>query len=367
MSTYIKISQGPSKAFFPGVAGMAAVAASTHARKIPEWKVREVQELAELLKKYRTLVIVDLTKTPTAQLQKLKRKLEKRLGNDIVMRVAKNTLMRLAMQKAGINPEPLDPYLTGTNLFIFTNLNPFEVALALEKTYTTAPAKPGDIAPTEIVLPSGDTGFRPGPIMSVFGKLKVPIRVQGGTIWIARDTRIAKPGDTISPELASVLQKLGIEPIIVKLKPKVAYEGGVVIPADKLILDLDEYKQLVGKAHLEALIIGVEIAYPEPQVLELAIPVAIRRALTIAAEAGYVTPDNAEYVIRIALSKAMAVVTALGDAAKELGIEVSIATPTAAPAAAEEKKEEEEKEEEEKKEEVSEEQLAAGLESLFGF
>ncbi|RUM47762.1 MAG: 50S ribosomal protein P1 [Hyperthermus sp.] len=40
----------------------------------------------------------------------------------------------------------------------------------------------------------------------------------------------------------------------------------------------------------------------------------------------------------------------------------------AAPAAAEERKEEEEeKKEEEKKEEVSEEQLAAGLESLFGF
>ncbi|NPA05376.1 MAG: 50S ribosomal protein P1 [Crenarchaeota archaeon] len=40
----------------------------------------------------------------------------------------------------------------------------------------------------------------------------------------------------------------------------------------------------------------------------------------------------------------------------------------AAPAAAEEKKEEEKKEEEEeKKEAVSEEELAAGLESLFGF
>jgi large subunit ribosomal protein L12 len=43
------------------------------------------------------------------------------------------------------------------------------------------------------------------------------------------------------------------------------------------------------------------------------------------------------------------------------------AVPAAAPAAAEEKKEEKKEEEEEKKEEVSEEQLAAGLESLFGF
>ena len=344
-----------------------AAAAATRARRIPQWKIEEVRELTELAKSYRTIVIVDLTKTPTAQLQKIKRKLERKLGGQIVMRVAKNTLMKLALKNAGKDPTPLEPYLTGTNMFIFTNLNPFEVALALDKVYATAPAKPGDIAPTEIILPAGDTGFKPGPIMSVFGKLRVQIRVQKGTIWIAKDTRVAKPGDVISPELASILQKLGIEPIIVKLKPKAAYEDGVVIPADKLVINLDEYRDMVARAHLEALALGVEIAYPEPEVLELAIPLAVRRAFAVAAEAGYVTPENAEYVLQLAVARAMAVVAAMGDAAKELGIEVQAAAP--APAAKEEKKEEEEGggEEEEKKEEVSEEQLAAGLEGLFGF
>ncbi|NOZ89488.1 MAG: 50S ribosomal protein L10 [Crenarchaeota archaeon] len=344
-----------------------AVAAATSARRIPQWKIEEVKELTELAKTYRTLVIVDLTKTPTAQLQKIKRKLERKLGGQVVMRVAKNTLMRLALRNAGKDPEPLEPYLTGTNMFIFTNLNPFEVALALDKVYATAPAKPGDVAPTEIVLPAGDTGFKPGPIMSVFGKLRVPIRVQGGTIWIAKDTRVAKPGDVISPELASILQKLGIEPIIVKLKPKAAYEDGVVIPADKLLIDLEEYRGMVAQAHLQALAVGVEIAYPEPEVLKLAVPLAVRRALAVAAEAGYVTPDNAEYVLQMAVARALAVVAALGDTAKELGIEVQVAAAPAAKPAEEKKEEEEEGGEEEKKEEVSEEQLAAGLESLFGF
>ena len=344
---------------------MAAAVAATRARRIPEWKVQEVRELTELAKTYRTIVIVDLTKTPTAQLQRIKRKLERKLGGKIVMRVAKNTLMRLALKNAGKDPAPLEPYLTGTNMFIFTDLNPFEVALALDKVYATKPAKPGDVAPTEIVLPAGDTGFKPGPIMSVFGKLKVPIRVQKGTIWIAKDTKVAKPGDVISPELASILQKLGIEPIIVKLKPKAAYEDGVVIPADKLMIDLDEYRNMVMEAHLAALSVGVEIAYPEPEVLKLAIPLAVRRALAVSAEAGYVTPENAEYVIGLAVARAMAVAAAMGDTAKELGIEIQ-AAPAATPPK-EEEKEEEEKEEEEKKEEVSEEQLSAGLESLFGF
>lgn len=337
-----------------------------HTRRIPEWKVREVEELAELARKYSVIAIVDLSNTPTAQLQRIRRKIERKFGDKVVLRVAKNTLFKLALKKAGIDPSPLEPYLTGTNMFIFTNVNPFELALAIDKIYATKPAKPGDVAPTEIVLPAGDTGFKPGPIMSVFGKLRVPIRVQGGTIWIAKDTKVAKPGDTISPELASILQKLGIEPIIVKLKIKAAYEDGVVIPADKLILDLEAYRHDVAQAHLAALMVGVEIAYPEPKVLELAIPIAVRRALAVAAEAGYVTPDNAEYVIGLAVARAMAVAAALGDTAKELGIEVQ--TAAAAPAAAEEKKEEEEGEEkEEEKKEVSEEQLAAGLEGLFGF
>jgi large subunit ribosomal protein L10 len=350
-----------------GVRGVVVIA-KAHAKRIPEWKIREVEELTELVKTHRTFLIVDLTKVPTAQLQKIRRKLERKLGGQVVMRVAKNTLMRLALQRAGVDTKPLEEYLTGTNMFIFSNLNPFEVALALDKVYATKPAKPGDVAPTEIVLPPGNTGFKPGPIMSVFGKLKVPIRVQGGTIWIAKETRVAKPGDVISPELASVLQKLGIEPIIVKLKPKAAYEGGVVIPADKLLINLDEYRSMVAQAYMAALMVGAEIGYPEPEILEkVAIPLAVRRALAVAAEAGYVTPETAEYVIGTAVRRALAVVAALGDTAKELGIEVEVAAPAAAPAATEEKKEEEEKEEEEEKKEVGEEELAAGLESLFGF
>ncbi|BEP18079.1 50S ribosomal protein L10 [Pyrofollis japonicus] len=341
---------------------------TTRAKKIPEWKIKEVEELTELAKTHKVLLIVDLMKTPTAQLQRIRRKIERKLGDAVVMRVAKNTLMKIALERAGIDTKKLEEYLTGVNMFIFTNMNPFEVAMTIDRVYATAPAKPGDVAPTEIVLPAGNTGFKPGPIMSVFGKLKVPIRVQGGTIWIAKDTKVAKPGDTISPELASLLQKLGIEPIIVKLKIKAAYDSGVVIPGDQLILDLEAYRNDVMRAHLNALWLGVEIAYPEPQVLEIAIPLAVRRALAVAAEAGYITPDNAEYVLRLAVSRALAVVAALGDTAKELGIEVQVAAPAAPAKPAEEKKEEEEeKKEEEKKEEVSEEQLAAGLESLFGF
>ncbi|MET1102332.1 MAG: 50S ribosomal protein L10 [Pyrodictiaceae archaeon] len=336
-------------------------------RRIPEWKIKVVEELVDLITKNPVILIVDLANVRTAQLQKLKKKIEKRLGGKVMLKVAKNSLFAIALRKAGGDPSKLKDYLTGTNLFIFTSENPFTIASEISRIYVTAPAKPGDITETEIVIPAGDTGLKPGPIMSVFGKLKIPTRVQKGTIWIARDTKVAKPGDTISPELASVLQKLGIEPIVVRLKVKAAYDHGLVIPGDQLVLNLSEYQDMVNTAVKNALWIGVEIAYPEPRVLELAIPLAVRRALAVAAEAGYVVPETAEYVIRIAVAKAYALIAALGDRAKELGLEVRVTTqPAPQPSREEKRREKEEEEEKEREEAVSEEQLAAGLESLFG-
>ncbi len=78
--------------------------------------------------------------------------------------------------------------------------------------------------------------------------------------------------------------------------------------------------------------------------------------------------------IEVDEARVKAVVAALKNINIDEVIKSATAMPVApaaaaAPAApaAEEKKEEKEEEEEEKKEEVSEEELAAGLESLFGF
>jgi len=40
--------------------------------------------------------------------------------------------------------------------------------------------------------------------------LKIQTKVQGNVIYVAKDTVVAKPGDKISADLASLLQKLGL-------------------------------------------------------------------------------------------------------------------------------------------------------------
>jgi len=328
------------------------------AKRIPKWKIEEVEYLTKLFKEYPVFLIADLQGYPTNQLQKLRKKLSKK----VVFRVSKNKLILLAMKKAGIDTSKFEKILTGQNLLMFTKMNAFELAYLLEQQRAYTYYKPGDIADKEIVIPEGDTGIPPGPMLSVFGKLKIPTRVQGNSIVVTRDTVVAKPGDEISVDLASLLQKLDLPLKEVVLKIKAAYDHGVFIPGDKLKLDLKEYEDLISKAEREAFALGVEIAWPEPKILERALVKAFREARAVAIESAFITPDTVEDIIKSAHMKAYVLAAELTKQGVDLGIQI------AAPLAKKEKEEkkEEEKKEEEKKEGVGEEELAEGLGAIFG-
>jgi large subunit ribosomal protein L10 len=322
-----------------------------------------VKEIMDLLKKYKTIAIVDLERTPSRQYKEIKRKLSKRA----FIKMYKNRLFLRAAEKVGLkNVDLLKPYLTGSNVFIFTDMNAYELTLLLNKLATKRYAKPGDIATEDIYIPAGPTGIPPGPMLSVFGKFRIPTQVREGIIWVAKDTRVVKAGEEINPDLIALLQKLDIAPMEVKLRVKAVWDEGVVIPAEELVIDIDAFKDELMKAVNIAREVAVETALPLPDVLPEIIRRAYIRATALVAEAGFVTPETAEQVFKAAITKAMVLGAILSTKAPDLGIEVALpaVAPAAAPQPAEEKKEEEE--EEEKEEEVSEEEIAEGIASLFG-
>ncbi len=340
-------------------------------RRKPKQKVRKtlikkaeiVENIKELISKYRTIGIISLERISTAHYKIIKRELE-RYG---VVKVFKGSLFRRAAKEVGLKSlEELEPYLTGTNSFVFTNLNAYELALLLDKLSVRKYAKPGDVATEDIYVPAGPTGIPPGPMLSVFGKLRVPTQVREGVIWIAKDTRVAKAGEQISPELASLLLKLDIKPIEVKLKLKCVWDEGLVLPAERLKINIDEFKEELLSGVSVAKELATEVALPLPEVLPEAIKRAFRRAAVLSAEAGFITKDNAEPVLREVVLKAVAVAAVLTAKKPELDLGVSAVQVTPVTQPPTEEKKEEEVEEEEKKEEVSEEEIAEGISSLFG-
>ncbi len=333
---------------------------SAVARTYPRWKTEQLEELVGLLKKYKTFLIGDLTGVPASHVQRLRKKLAKTAE----VRVVKPKLFAIALERVGINPEAFKDLLTGQNIVFFTNENPFDVALKIHNIVTMDYYKPGEKTDKEIVIPEGNTGIPPGPMLSVFGKLKIQTKVQANVIHVAKDTVVAKPGDVVSPELSSILQKLGLALKEIRLKLKAGYDG-ILIPGENLILNIDQYVEMVKAAGLDALKIAVELALPEPEVLPLVLSKAVKQATALAVEAGYVTPETVELVLKAAESKAQALAYEVSKLAPELGIEVKVAQQQVQEAKP--KKEEKPAEEEEKKEEgVSEETLAEGLSALFG-
>ncbi len=330
--------------------------------KIQPWKTEAVRELKKLFTDHSVVGIADLTGMPTAQLQIIRRNLR----GEVKFKVAKKTLVIKALEELGIETSNIEPYLRGTVMLMFSDMNPFKLYKLLESSKIPIEAKPGQVVDKEIIVPEGKTEITPGPMLGVLGKFKIPYEVREGKVYIRKATVIAKPGTVISPELASLLLKLNIKPFEVWLEPLAVYDNGVVIPRENLKLDLEAVKRDLGEALGEALRLSVEIIDLEvPEALQLAIIKAERLAETLAENLAIPLPGLIEASIRRALAEELLIEIALGDKARELGLE-PIARPekaaaTPAPAAA---PVEEEKKEEEKKEEVD---ISSGLESLFGF
>ncbi|MCS7115072.1 MAG: 50S ribosomal protein L10 [Nitrososphaerota archaeon] len=259
-------------------------------------KAKEVEEVKAFINQYKVIGIASLQKVRASQLQELKKK----LAADVYMRVIKNTLMGKAikncMEKRNI--EKMESYLTGSNVFLFTNLNPFKLAFLLEKGKVKMAAKAGDIASFDVIVPAGNTGQPPGPIISQLNAVGLPTRIEAGSVWITKDTLVARKGDVISERLASVLSKLGIKPIEAGLMLKAVYDDGLIIEGEQLKIDINETKKQIENAHAEAFKLSVGASYPTKENIQILIQLAHQWAYALALGAAIPSKETIGDLIR---------------------------------------------------------------------
>ena len=266
------------------------------ARQSTLLKADKVKEIKELLSQYNSVGIASLEKVRSAQLQKLRKKLEE----NACLRVVKNSLITRAVSeienKAGI--EKLEEYLTGPNLYLFTNLNPFKLVLLLEKSRVNATARAGDLAAFDVTVPAGNTGLPPGPIISQFTAVGLRTRIESGSVYVSKDTMVVKKGEPISAQLASLLAKLGIKPVEVGLSLKVIYDDGVILTEENLIVDIDAVRRSVEEAHQLAFNLSLEAAITLPENISYLVKLAYQNASSLAINAGIINKDTIADLIR---------------------------------------------------------------------
>jgi large subunit ribosomal protein L10 len=255
-------------------------AATTQAKSYPQKKVQQIDELTKLIERSNVIGIVKTSGIGTKQLQGIKRGL---LGQASI-KVVKNTLVRKAIEnvdgkKKGV--EKLNPLLVGQNAFIFTDMSPFRLSVIFSKSKVKAPAKAGTIAISDVLVPAGNTGFTPGPIISQLGEVGLPTRVESGSIWITKDSVAVKKGDKISSTLAIILSRLGIEPFEVQLRLASAYENGEIVSGD--VFDIDEERVInqLREAHQYAVNLTVFAGIVNEDTVTLLVTKAEREATAL--------------------------------------------------------------------------------------
>ena len=283
----------------------------------PKGKQELYQQMLELPKSYNVIALSKVNKVRATQLMKIRKKFH----NEIIIKVIKNRVTQRAFEKIsdvqGI--DKLSSQLEGQCALMFTNISPFKLNLIFDQNKVFLLAKGGDITKTEIMIPSGDTGITPGPVLSEFKEANVPTKIDQGTIWVSRDTIVAKPADVISTKLASLLSKLNIKPIEAGIVVNYAIADKLVFAEDDLRIDLNEIKNELGRSYNESISLAVESSYFTRESMGYLLSKASRQAQYLALESNYLSKDTAGQIISTEEMKARNLVNKLKNKGYSVG------------------------------------------------
>ena len=275
----------------------------------PEGKAQMYRTLQEAPRRHRVVALVRMEKVRASQILPLR----KRLKGDVSFVSIKDKVARKALDAVkGEVPGLADmaSRLAGQCMFMFTDMSPFRLNVVLSKNTVMLPARAGDTASIDVVVPAKNTGIAPGPMLTVFKDAGIPTKIDQGTIWITRDTVPVKKGGVVGENLAPLLAKLDIKPVEAGILLDSALEDGVVYSADELVVDVGAVRDGIGAAHADALALSVEAAYPTAGNVERILARAAQRATLLSVEAAFATADTAKPILQRAHSRALALLSA---------------------------------------------------------
>jgi large subunit ribosomal protein L10 len=301
--------------------------------KAAQWKRDRVTVLADLLQKDGVIGIIDVSGVPATAMLGMR----DTLRNQMVLTMAKKTLVRRAWKKAGLSEDELDTLLSDVEqpmLVHSDDLNAFQLFAELDKTRTGRAAKAGDLAPEDIIVQSGPTSFAPGPIVGEFNSVGIPAKIDKGKVSISKTVTAVEKGEPITADMGLMLAKLEINPIEIGLILSGAIEGGIVLPASDLDLDLDGFTANIKSATSGAFNLACNIGWFTPETLPALLAKASSEAMSVAVEAGVHNEETMPILISRAHARMLAVAGQMDSSALDEELSSALGAATAVAAAA---------------------------------
>lgn len=252
-------------------------------------KQKTVEELRVLLDNYPVIALIDMQNLPAPQLQSMKQSLRGKAH----IRMTNGRLIKIVLRQSkqnGLNT--LAEKIQGMPALLFTKENPFKLYKLLSANKSAAPAKPGQKAPKDVIVPEGKTSFAPGPILGELGQLGIKAGIEEGKVAIKAAKLLVKEGEVFTSKAAEVLTRLNILPMEVGLNILAVYENGTIF--DKKILSIDDKSVLADlqRLHREAFALAIDISYASKDTITALIQKTYRDAVALADAKEIVTSEN---------------------------------------------------------------------------
>ncbi len=317
-------------------------------------KQRKVEELTEKLKGSRTVLIADIEGVPAKLMQKVRVNI-KNLGE---LRVFKNVIIERSLKNMGGKYEELISYVEGhPTAVIITNEDPLKVFKEVNKFVEWAPLRPNKPSPVDVKVEPGPV---PAPITAL-SELKasgLPVKSVKGKIEIEKEEVVVRKGEVVSEKLAKALELIGIRPVKVHIKIKVAYSDGLLFTEDVLSITPEHVLNDVITASRYAFNLSYNAGYPTKDTISLFIADAHRKAMNLAMNASIPEREVLPFILSSAYAKAVALASKLPKEALD--------EKTASLIESEAEEDKKEEKDEKKDEEKDEDNISAGLSALFG-
>jgi len=297
------------------------------------WKANYFTKLVQYMEEYPKCFIVGADNVGSKQMQQIRGSLR---GTAVVL-MGKNTMMRKAIKGHLENNPALEkilPHVRGNVGFVFTSADLGAVREKLLENKVRAPARPGAIAPCDVIIPAQNTPLGPEKT-SFFQALAIATKISKGTIEIINDVHIVKEGEKVGASEATLLNMLNISPFNYGLIIEQVYDSGSIFEPKILDIKPEDLRATLLQGARNIAAISLQIGYPNVASAPHSIVNGFKNLLAIAA-ASDVSFKQAEVVKEF-----------LKDPSKFAAAAAAAAPAAAASPAKEAKKEEKKKEESE--------------------
>jgi len=263
---------------------------------VAEWKHKELNELVDFISKNKVVGIVEIGGIPAPQMQKMR----KNLREICSIRAARNTLISKALDEADKKVNGLSNLkksISGQSAIVTTDTNPFKLFAKIKATKTMAPAKGGETATRDIEIKAGETPFKPGPIVGDLQKVGIPAAIQEGKVVIKSDKVIVKAGEKIPADVATMLTRLEIYPIEIRMSLNAVFENGNIYLPDVLDINIDEFLGKITKAYFNCLNLALESGWVNKLTIKPLIMKAYNNSFNLAINCNITNKETIKFLV----------------------------------------------------------------------